>query len=133
MDTRRLGELLQRAFDPILGGEEIDILPNEAGNELEVMDTTWIVRITGWPEQPVATVSISQLLGALYTLHDSREEQMAYEVDEAFAYVDRQVGGALITALGASADALSLDLADAIAEHQARFAESRVEIVQVTK
>lgn len=133
MDARRLAELLREAFRPVFGSEEIDVLPNDGGDELEVVTAAWTVRVEGWPAQPVATVAIGRELDPPYTPHDSREEVMANEIDEAFAYVDEQASGALTTALKASGDPLSLDLLEAMAEHKQRFAESKVEITTVAE
>ena len=131
MDTKRLAELLREAFHPIFGAEEIDVLPSDAGDELDIVDGAWTVHVEGWPDQPVATVAIDRELDPPYTLHDSREEVMAYEIDEAFAYVDEQVSGALTTALKASGDPLSLDLLESMAAHRQRFLDSGLEIPRV--
>ncbi len=133
MDTTRLAELLREAFGPVFGSEEIDIRSSDRGDELMVVDEAWTVHIEGWPDHPVAIVAIKQELEPPFTLHESREEVMAYEIDEAFAYVDAQVEGALTTALKASGDPLSLDLLEAMAAHRTRFFESGVEIAEVSQ
>ena len=69
MDTMRLAELLREAFHPIFGAEEIDVLPNDAGDELDIVHSAWTVRIEGWPVQPVATVAIDRELDPPNTLH----------------------------------------------------------------
>lgn len=124
MDTTRLAELLRQSFEPVLGSEDIDLLPSEAGDALDIVTEDWTLLLEGWPDQPVATVSTDPSAA-------SRDEVMAYEIDEAFAYVDAQVDGALTTALKASGDPVSLDLLEAMAVHKQRFLDSHVQIERV--
>ncbi len=131
MDTARLAELVREALGPVFGSEQINVRASDRGDELLIVGQAWTMCIEGLPDHPVAVVSINQQLAAPYTLHESREEAMPDGIDEAFAYVDEQVEGALSVALQASGNPLSLDLLAALAQHQARFAQHGVTIERV--
>lgn len=131
MDTQRLAHLLRESFAPILNSESIDVRTDPERQGVTVATEEWKVKIHGWPERPVALVELTDA-GLTETIPGRREEVMAYEIDEAFAYVDLQTGGRVRQSLLAADNEASADLAQTMAEIQQRFVASGVEVVPVT-
>jgi hypothetical protein len=107
---------LASALGEVLAAEQFDLVEDAAG-ALEAMTDEWTLRIEGWPDG-IAYLTIDDEPGDVTEMRRARRAVMPVAVERALALADRELGGGLALALRASADPLSIDLAQALAEHQ---------------
>jgi hypothetical protein len=104
-----MAELVADALRESIGADAFDLLPDEAGAFVDIAADEWTLRIEGSPVT-IAWISIEDEPDDLDRLAAARRAAMPPDVDNALAVADARLGGALVVALGASRDPLSLDM-----------------------
>jgi hypothetical protein len=112
-----LAAVLGHHLASVLAADEFDVVPGDAPGEVEAMTDDWTLHIERWPDGP-AFLALDDEPDDPAALGEAIIEVMSAPVVAALAAVDRDVAGALSTALRASADPLSLVLARIMGEDQ---------------
>jgi hypothetical protein len=113
LDCATVAEVVAAALREVLGADGLDVIPDETEAIVDIAADEWTLQIEGSPVTR-AWLSIEDEPEHEAQLAAARRKVMSIAVDSAFAEADRQLGGALIAALRASDDPLTLDLASAM-------------------
>jgi hypothetical protein len=117
---------MRRFLAPCFEEDEFDLVGNEGTNGLEAMTDDWTLHVD-WHPNRFAWLAVDVEPDSAEEARTIREEVIGPEVVRALAQVDGALDGALASALVASGDLLSTDLAAAIAEARAAMRERTVE------
>lgn len=115
MDTEALSGALRSAFASLVEADEVDIEIGPGPGEVEVVAETWTLHLEGWPDRPLAWLALDEEPEDTKELRAARIAAMGSEAMRALIQADAQVNGGIRTALIASDDPLSMDLASALA------------------
>jgi hypothetical protein len=110
LDCVKVAEIVAEALRDVLGADEFDVIPGPIGTFVDIAADEWTLQIEGSPVA-MAWLSLEDEPEQPHELPAARRAVMSIAVDNALAEADKQLGGALVTALRASGDPLSLDLA----------------------
>jgi hypothetical protein len=113
LDCVRVAEIVAEALRDVLGADGFDVIPGPIGAFVDIAADEWTLQIEGSP-LAMAWLSIEDEPEHEDQISAARRTAMPLAVDAALAEADKQVGGALVTALRASNDPLTLDLVAAI-------------------
>jgi hypothetical protein len=113
---------MKRFLAPCFGEDELDLVGNEGTNELEVMTDDWTLHVDLHPNR-FAWLAVDIEPDSAEEARTIREEVIGPEVVRALAQVDHALDGALSSALVASDDLLSTDVAAAILEARSELRE----------
>jgi hypothetical protein len=108
-----MADAVAAALREIMDADAFDVIPGDANAFVDIATDSWTLRIEGTPVT-VAWLSIDDEPEDAERLHATRRAAMPLEIDQAFAIANQRLDGALVTALSASRDPLTLDLATAI-------------------
>ena len=124
---------VEEAFADLLAADEVDILPadpgasgvpsallaadGESADELDVAGEEWTLHLEGFPGPRLAYLAVEDEpeVPTPESVRVAREASVPSGALAAMVALDAQLGGALVSALRASNDLLSFDLADALA------------------
>jgi hypothetical protein len=109
LDFATFAEVVAAALREVLGADGFDIIPDETEAIVDIAADEWTLQIEGSPVAR-AWLSIEDEPEHEAQLSAARRKVMTHEVDRALAEADRKLGGALVAALRASGDPLTLDL-----------------------
>ncbi len=110
-----MAEAIAAELNGILDADAFDVIIGEAGPFADIATDTWTLRIEGSPVT-AAWLSIDDEPEDTERRRAARAAAMPPSTDQALAKADQQLNGALLAALVASGDPLSLDLAGAISD-----------------
>lgn len=113
-----LAERLRAGLSMALCLSDFDISRTDNAGDLEVVTDEWTLRVEQGPEL-VAWLALDNEPDNESALATARQEAMGVPVEQALAAIDRRMNGTLSSALRASGDPLSVNLAGALNEHQA--------------
>jgi hypothetical protein len=108
-----MAEAVTTALREIMDADAFDVIPGDAF--VDIASDSWTLRIEGTPVT-MAWLSIDDEPEDAERLHAARRAAMPLDVDQALAIADHRLGGALLTALSASQDPLTIDLTTALSE-----------------
>jgi hypothetical protein len=106
-----MAETVTVALSEIMYADTFDVIPGDAF--VDIAADSWTLRIEGTPVT-MAWLSIDDEPEDPKKLHADRRAAMPLDIDQALAIANGRLDGALMTALSASRDPLTLDLATSI-------------------
>ena len=108
--------IVREAMVDLIEAGDLDVVRSDDGLEIDVFGDEWTIHLEGWPGSPSAFAAIDDepedpaaMSAALAAIIDA-------PIQAALLDLDRRLGRALRTALAASGDPLSIDLATALGE-----------------
>jgi hypothetical protein len=114
MEIETITEVVCRHLVSVMDRTDFDVIPAEGGRELDISTDHWTLHLEGAggflaiddePTEPAAFAA-------------ARRAVMSEKVERALAAADRELDGALSTALTASADPFSLDFVAVLSDEQ---------------
>jgi hypothetical protein len=108
-----MAEAVTNALKEIMDAEAFDVIPGDANAFVDIATDSWTLRFEGTPVT-VAWLSIDDEPDDAKQLLAARRAAMPPDIDQALAIANKRLGGELVSALSASHDPLSLDLATTI-------------------
>ena len=114
MEIETFTEVVCRHLLTVMDRSDFDVVPAEGGGELDITTDHWTLHLENAggflaiDEEPVEPAAFAT----------ARRAVMSDKVERALAAADRELDGALTTALAASGDPFSLDFAAALTNHE---------------
>jgi hypothetical protein len=113
LDCATISAAVAEVLNDVIGADAFDVMPDPEGNWVDIAYDRWTLHVEGSPVT-TAWVAIDDEPEDAERLHAARRAAMPLEIDQALAIANMRLGGELVSALSASHDPLSLDLATAI-------------------
>lgn len=110
----RLAAIVREALADLIDSGDIDVVLSDDGQEIDVFGDEWTVHLEGWPSSPSAFAAIDDEPDDPADIPAARAGIFDGPVHAALQDLDRRLDGTLRTALVASGDPLSMDLATAL-------------------
>ncbi len=110
----RLEEIVREAMADLSEQGDVDIVRSDDGLEIDVFGDEWTVHLAGWPENPTAFAALDDEPDDPAVIPAARAGIIDAPIHGALRDLDQMLDGALRSALTASGDPLSIDLAAAL-------------------
>jgi len=107
----RLMETVLAAMADLIEAGDVDVVHSEDGLEIDLFGDEWTVHLEGWPENPTAFAAIDDEPDDPAAIPVIRAAIIDAPIHADLQDLDRRLAGTLRTALAASGDPLSVDLA----------------------
>lgn len=117
LDRAQLEAALREGFGALIARHEVDLVPDEDSDALELQADAWSLHCDGWPLRS-AWLAIDAEPESAERQREALASMFGHGELPAFQAADALTNHALTDALRASGDSLSLTLAELIGESQ---------------
>ncbi len=110
----RLVGIVREAMADLSEQGDVDVVRSDDGLEIDLFGDEWTIHLEGWPGSPAAFAAIDDEPDDPASIPAARAAIIDAPIHAALKDLDQMMNGALRTALTASGDPLSIDLAAAL-------------------